>query len=125
MKRLGFSKGKNFGRWEGPRGLKSITVLNFAAVGQTVAQICGFFKMAVTIVLDFQKVGISGVGKFRRVKCVTVPNFAAVGQTVAKIWPFLIFQDSGCCHLRFSEFGDFRVGKGQEGQNASLGQISR
>jgi len=79
MKRLGFSEGENFGMLEGPRGLKSITVLNFVAIGQTIAQICGFFKMAAATVLDFQKVGISGVGKFRRVKCVTVSNFAAVG----------------------------------------------
>jgi len=36
----------------------------------------------------------------------------------------LIFQDGGLHHLGFSNSGNFRGGKGQEGQNASPGQIS-
>jgi len=37
---------------------------------------------------------------------------------------FSIFQDGGRRHLGFSKGGNFRGGKGQEGQNASPSQIS-
>jgi len=66
---------------------------NFAAIGQTIAEIWHFsiFRMTAAAILYFENVEILGREGSRWPKCVTVPNFAQIGETVAEKWPFFYF----------------------------------
>ena len=64
-------------------------------IGQTVDEIWGdfrfFFVTAATAILDFQNLGILGVGRLENVKCINEPNFESMGKPLPRYGDFEIF----------------------------------